>query len=127
MCIYSGLFHRAVAMSGSNVGNWPVPKHQLNLAQKQARLVGCPETNSKEIMKCLKTKSAKELGDSTLGFDEFGYDPIMIWLAVIEPDFGQERFLTEDPNESFAKGKYAQVPFMAGITADEFAWLAYSK
>ncbi|GLV44898.1 uncharacterized protein CBL_14529 [Carabus blaptoides fortunei] len=120
-----GLFHRAIAMSGSGVGNWPVPKHQLNLAQKQARLVGCPETNSKEIMKCLKTKSAIELGDSTQGFDEFAYDPIMIWLAVIEPDFGQERFLIEDPHESFAKGKYAQVPFMSGITADEFAWLAY--
>jgi len=46
--------------------------------------------------------------------------PIMPWIPVIEPDFGQEKFLIEDPNESFKNGNFSKVPVIIGITADEF-------
>lgn len=45
-------------------------------------------------------------------------------MPVIEPDCGQERFLIEDPTETFVKGEQAQVPIMTGVTTDEFALLA---
>lgn len=112
-------------MSGSIVGNWKIPTNQLDLAKKQARLVGCPDTNSTEIINCLKIKSADELGQSFKGFHEWDIHPLLKWIPVIEPDFGQERFLTEDPNDLFQKGKTAQVPFMTGITTYEFGGLAY--
>lgn len=55
-------------MSGSAYGNWPVPQNQLGLAKKQAKLVGCPDDTPANIIKCLKTKPAKELGDSLPNF-----------------------------------------------------------
>lgn len=63
-----GLFHKAIIMSGSIYGQYPIEKGQFHLAQKQAQLVGCPDDTSANIIRCLKTKSAVELGNSLLGF-----------------------------------------------------------
>nr|QIK02107.1 carboxylesterase 6 [Holotrichia parallela] len=115
-----GLFHRAISMSGSILGNLPIYTNQSHLAKKQAQLLNCPDSSATEIIACLNTKTAKEIGDSLYGFDEFLYDPIWIWTPVIEPDFGQERFLIEHPIDSVKKGDFAKVPVMMGITTDEF-------
>ncbi|XP_018321739.1 esterase FE4 isoform X2 [Agrilus planipennis] len=66
-----GLFHRAILSSGSEYGNWPIPRHQFNLAQKQARLVGCPDDSSQNIISCLKNISAESLGNSFFGFKDY--------------------------------------------------------
>ncbi|KAK5641593.1 hypothetical protein RI129_010140 [Pyrocoelia pectoralis] len=117
----TGLFHRAIVMSCSSFNHWPMGNHQFNLAQKQARLVGCPDDTSENIIRCLKTKSAEEIGDSLNGFKEFGSDPVIIWNTVIELDFGQERFLTEHPIRSVLKGKFQKVPVMTGVTTEEMS------
>lgn len=52
-----GLFHRAIAMSGSIVAQWTVGYDQLHLAKKQARLVNCPDDNIEEMVKCLRLVS----------------------------------------------------------------------
>ncbi|KAF5277163.1 hypothetical protein FQR65_LT03869 [Abscondita terminalis] len=119
-----GLFHRAIAMSDTIFAQWPFEHHQFHVMQKQAQLVGCPNDTSENIMNCLKTKSAEELGDSLFGFYEFRYDPVLIWMPVIELDFGQERFLTEHPITSALKGNFAKVPFMTGVTTEEFSYYA---
>ncbi|KAF5277165.1 hypothetical protein FQR65_LT03871 [Abscondita terminalis] len=119
-----GLFHRAIAMSDTIFKQTPIVHHQFHLLQKQARLVGCPDDTSENIMNCLKTIPAEELGNSLSGFYEFRFDPLLIWLPVIELDFGQERFLTEHPITSALKGKFAKVPFMTGITTEEFSRFA---
>ncbi|KAK5641594.1 hypothetical protein RI129_010141 [Pyrocoelia pectoralis] len=67
-CSPLGLFHRAIGMSCSSFNQWPMGNHQFNLAQKQARLVGCSDDTSENIIRCLKTKSAEEIGDSLGGF-----------------------------------------------------------
>uniref|UniRef100_A0A1Y1LPN2 Carboxylic ester hydrolase n=1 Tax=Photinus pyralis TaxID=7054 RepID=A0A1Y1LPN2_PHOPY len=119
-----GLFHRAIAMSAMVFGQTPIGNHQYHLAQKQARLVGCPDDTSENILKCLRTKSAKELGDSLGGFAEYGSDPVSIWTPVIELDFGQERFFTEHPIKNALNGNFQKVPIMAGITTEEFSYQA---
>lgn len=42
-----------------------------------------------------------------------------MWKPVIEPDFGQERFLVDDPTESFRNGNFAKFPIIAGTTQYE--------
>ena len=53
-----GLFHRAIAMSGSMTT--PLfPKHgQMELAVKQAQLLNCPVDNLDELSACLMRKPA---------------------------------------------------------------------
>ncbi|KAB0802381.1 hypothetical protein PPYR_04567 [Photinus pyralis] len=121
-----GLFHKAIAMSGSALAQWAIPDHQFHLAQRQARLVGCPDDTSLKIINCLKTKTAKELGDSLPGFSEYRSDPIIKWKPVIEKDFGQERFLVEDPVTAVQNGRFRHVPMIFSVTREEFSYLAYT-
>lgn len=58
---------------------------------------------------------------------EFGYDPLSLWRPVVEPDFGQERFLTEDPMLSIREGRMHSVPFIVSQTTGEFFWKAFSE
>lgn len=73
-------------------------------------------------------KNIADIGNSLTKMFEHGTgNPIIMWKPVIEPDFGQERFLTEHPSESFRKGAFARVPIIAGITQYEFLHPAISK
>lgn len=56
---------------------------------------------------------------------EFGNgNPVLLFKPVIEPDFGQERFLTEDPTKVYQRGDFMRIPIISGITKDEFAFPA---
>lgn len=116
------LFHRAIVMSASGTtGGWNVPESQLELAQRQGSLVGCSEIDPKNLVSCLKRVDAHVLGNSLPEMFEFGTnDPVLVWKPVVEQDFGQERFLTEDPMIAFRSGNFMRVPIIAGITKDEF-------
>lgn len=60
-------------------------------------------------------------------FKEFATDPVLIWTPVIEGDYGQQRFLPDHPVNIINSGKFAKVPFISGVTSDEFGDRAFSK
>lgn len=69
-----------------------------------------------------------DIGNSVSNMFEFGPgNPIILWKPVIESDFGQERFLTEDPTELFKKGDFMRVPILTGINKYEFLHPAISE
>ena len=51
----------------------------------------------------------------------------MIWRPVIEKDFGQERFLSQHPDEVFKDPKVPKKPVMIGITEDEMTYYVTGK
>ena len=51
----------------------------------------------------------------------------MIWRPVIEKDFGQERFLSQHPDEVFKDPKVPKKPVMIGITEDEMTYYVPGK
>lgn len=53
---------------GGPLGNWPLPRGQLEIAKKQARLVGCPEDTSENIVKCLRTVPVEKFNNAFLQF-----------------------------------------------------------
>jgi carboxylesterase type B len=63
-----GLFHKAIFGSGSTLGQWSLPTNQLQLAQKQARLVGCPDVSPTVMLQCLRSIPAEVLGNSLPDF-----------------------------------------------------------
>ncbi|CAH1107848.1 unnamed protein product [Psylliodes chrysocephalus] len=119
-----GLFHKAASLSGSSLGIWQFPHNQTDIAKKQARILGCPDDTSKNIINCLKTKPAEDFANALFQFREFGTDPILIWSPVIEPDVGEPRFLANHPIRLITSGKMKQVPYICGRTTDEFNYLA---
>ncbi|XP_055620173.1 esterase FE4-like [Toxorhynchites rutilus septentrionalis] len=116
-----GLFHRAIVMSTSPTGALKFSSGQLQLAQKQAQLLGCEVSPTAKMIDCLREKPPMDFADSLQAMFVIGWYPTLLWQPVIEPDFGQERFLDRDPTEAFLKGDFMRVPVIAGITKDEFA------
>lgn len=53
-------------------------------------------------------------------------NPIIVYKPVVEPDFGQERFLTADPVCLMESGNFHRMPVIAGITEYEFLFPAIS-
>ncbi|GAB0094319.1 Carboxylic ester hydrolase [Sergentomyia squamirostris] len=121
-----GLFHRAIVMSAAATSHVQHPPHQLDLAEKQARLFNCSTVSPRKIVECLRTADGLEMGQRLSEmFELSGGHPVLIWKAVIEPDFGQERFLIEDPVVSYLEGRYMKIPVISGITQDEFVKFSY--
>uniref|UniRef100_A0A023EWG4 Carboxylic ester hydrolase n=1 Tax=Aedes albopictus TaxID=7160 RepID=A0A023EWG4_AEDAL len=121
-----GLFHRVIVMSASGVSQVQIPTDQIHLAQKQATLLNCTTADIAEMVDCLREKPASDYADTLADMFVLSWNPVLLWTAVVEPDFGQERFLIEDPTQSFLKGDFVKVPVIAGITQDEFAGPAVS-
>ncbi|XP_058461778.1 juvenile hormone esterase-like [Malaya genurostris] len=116
-----GLFHRAIVMSAAATSQVKIPTDQIELARKQAALLGCPVIPADKMMACLRKKPATDYADSLEYMFVISWNPVLLWKPVIEPNFGQERFLDQDPTEAFLKGDFMKVPIIAGITKDEFA------
>ncbi|XP_058169953.1 juvenile hormone esterase [Anopheles ziemanni] len=116
-----GLFHRAIVMSAAPTAQWEVPEHQLDLAHKQAILLGCDINSIPKMIDCLRQKSANDFANSLESMFVVSWNPVLLWKPIVEPDFGQERFLDRNPTEAFRNGDFMRVPLIAGITKDEFA------
>ncbi|KAJ9577652.1 hypothetical protein L9F63_005732, partial [Diploptera punctata] len=58
-----GLFHRAIAQSGTALCPWAVapPGSALKNAKKLASLLNCPNQNSSTIIECLRKKDAEKI------------------------------------------------------------------
>ena len=59
-----GLFHRAIASSGSAIFQELLPTNQSHLAKKQAEILGCPTDTVGNMLVCLNTKSVEEFSSS---------------------------------------------------------------
>ncbi|XP_055595421.1 juvenile hormone esterase-like [Uranotaenia lowii] len=121
-----GLFHKAIVMSAASTSQATVPTEQIELARKQAILLGCDIKSTQEMVECLRRKPFSDFADSLEHMFVISWNPVLLWKAVIEPDFGQERFLDQDPTEAYLKGNFMKIPLLAGITKDEFAGPAVS-
>ncbi|XP_053345548.1 liver carboxylesterase-like [Clarias gariepinus] len=107
----TGLFHRAIAESGTAtmkgiVGN-PLP-----VAQLLANRSGCDISSTQKIAQCIKrwsTEDAIALSKETL-FQRF----------VVTVD---KTFLPKPVEELLQNQEFHKVPLMTGLTNDEFGWL----
>jgi len=58
---FLGLFHQAIAQSGTAYCPWALEKGSLDTAKRVAAAVGCPADSPKELIKCLKKSSSADL------------------------------------------------------------------
>ncbi|XP_054262011.1 juvenile hormone esterase-like isoform X2 [Macrosteles quadrilineatus] len=120
-----GLFHRAIAMSGSFTSGWALNRDPKSLASRLARHLGCSSSDSRLIYACLMSHSAEQIVNATSLIKDFAFEPIALFAPVIEVATDSNPFLQEDPLILIRDGRFAQVPFVTGITRDEFAARGY--
>lgn len=59
--IITGLFHRAIAESGSALCPWAIVDTPLKYAQDLAALFQCPTENTTELVNCLRQQDAGQI------------------------------------------------------------------
>ncbi|KAH8294650.1 hypothetical protein KR018_000868 [Drosophila ironensis] len=114
-----GLFHRGICMSASPYGV-KYQNNDLQLAKRQARLLHCPEEPTRAMVECMRRKPELDYVSTYNGMFDFGWSPVFNWRIVVEEDFGQERYLTENPFKTARRGDFYKVPLITGITEFEF-------
>lgn len=66
MSFLSGLFHRAIAQSGTAISSWSVNYQPLKYTKILARKVGCTYTETADLVDCLRRKNFRELVDQDI-------------------------------------------------------------
>lgn len=123
-------FQRAIAMSGSEVASWAAIRHwehALNNTRRFSQAIGCrKDPNSRQstyqIVECLRSRSALELGKTTYKPDIglFGWAPTVDVPSERAQIPAENRFLPNAPQTLLENGVFSpEMPFLAGVTSGE--------
>ncbi|XP_067638497.1 uncharacterized protein Nlg1 [Eurosta solidaginis] len=70
--VASGLFHRAILMSGSAMSDWAVSNHSLQLTMQVAHTLNCPlSDDNEEMLSCLRQKRYQDILKIPTSFSQF--------------------------------------------------------
>ncbi|XP_071559330.1 esterase FE4 [Temnothorax nylanderi] len=121
-----GLFNKAISQSGSAVNTWAISYDARDVAFKLGEKLDIETSDSAELVARLAEFSPKELiaASDDLPFlkQSAMNGRTEAFIPSVEADIGQEIFLPADPWTLLKSGKIADVPVMAGFTADESAF-----
>lgn len=110
-----GLFHRAIAQSGTPVNHWGNQKHPLQLAKTVAGMANCPTNSTEILIGCLREKSLYDLLRPLVDMQRTPMFPIY-YSPTVERS-GGHGFLTEDPLELLRTRRIVnKVPLIIGLT-----------
>ncbi|XP_059611146.1 juvenile hormone esterase-like [Phlebotomus argentipes] len=112
-----GLFHRAIAQSGTHFSKWAQRDSEVSAAntRKLAEKLECPAEDVKEMIECLRNVPSEDLISLLSDFFTWNVYPLVLWAPVVEPE-SENAFLTEDPAK-LSGGD--DIPFLIGITSNE--------
>ncbi|XP_032674579.1 esterase FE4-like [Odontomachus brunneus] len=120
-----GLFNGAILQSGSAMSTWAISYNPRELAFKLGEKLDIETSDSAELVAKLAEFTPKELisaSEELMKTENTMNGRFAVFLPSVEADLGQEVFLPADPWTLLKSGKIADVPVMAGITADESAF-----
>ncbi|EFX78593.1 hypothetical protein DAPPUDRAFT_105042 [Daphnia pulex] len=115
-----GLFHRAIAQSGSTRCPWALQKTVGEYTHSLANNLNCPTSDSRQLLQCLRRKSARQIiMDRKKYVMRFA---LCLWPVAFGPRVDKERtspFLPDDPEKLITLGQFNNVPLIAGLTESE--------
>ncbi|KAF2892582.1 hypothetical protein ILUMI_13585 [Ignelater luminosus] len=112
-----GLFHRAIAQSGSALGCWARGQKSAPLI---ATALGLDTTSEKEILKVLQEMPVEKIFEMQEKVpDPFIPSEIRPFGPVVEASTKEPTFLSEEPIDLISSGRFNQVPLMIGYTSRE--------
>ncbi|XP_030282105.1 liver carboxylesterase 2-like [Sparus aurata] len=106
----NGLFHRAIAESGTAAMDVLVTNDTLSMTKMAANVSGCGHESTQKLADCMKN----------LDFETFvtiGKNEQLRYLVNVDG-----HFLTKPVDELFQKHELLTVPFMTGVNDDEGGW-----
>ncbi|XP_068084601.1 esterase B1 isoform X2 [Anabrus simplex] len=119
-----GLFHKAIAQSGSSLNPWAMTTSLRSRAFQLGEVLGCKTTNPNELINFLRNVTAKDLFDGaakTVTEEERRRGKTLPFLPIPETweSGGKDVFLPGNPVDLLREGKFTNVPFITGTTSHE--------
>ncbi|XP_053674414.1 juvenile hormone esterase-like [Anopheles nili] len=118
-----GLFQRAISLSGNALALWSTPKkNPEQTARRQAALVGIENSEqltTSELVQALRSVDANQIVESYLQLANGSRHHMTIYGPVVEATTVENAFLTAQPRDLWAQGKYLSVPWLTGIVPNE--------
>ncbi|XP_021948721.1 carboxylesterase 4A [Folsomia candida] len=122
-----GLFHRAIAASGSALNNWGTVQNNLQDSLKMTELLGCynstvnPIPNMDEITTCMENVPYQDLVDGLLKYQmqersEGGLGTQVAAPVVQDYPLTHQKIIPRHPQAVFDSGEQANVPLLMGST-----------
>ncbi|KAJ8382608.1 hypothetical protein SKAU_G00033860 [Synaphobranchus kaupii] len=108
----SGLFHRAIAQSGTAMISGLFNPNYFPMAQTLGNISGCDITTSKTIVDCLMQLTEEEM-------QKLVEEALTVQFMVTNDG----HFLTKTMEESLQNHEIHKVPFMTGVMNQECGWL----
>ncbi|CAM4735064.1 unnamed protein product [Leuciscus chuanchicus] len=108
----SGLFHRAIAESGTAYWHGLMMSNPLLIAQNAAKLCNCDSSSSSKIVDCIMGWSEEEVLECSKKFEMMHFRVAM-----------DSHLLPKPVEEIIRKQEFSKVPLITGITDDEFGYI----
>ncbi|KAM8882106.1 neuroligin-2a isoform 1-T1 [Synchiropus picturatus] len=105
-----GLFHRAIAQSGTAISSWSVNYQPLKYTKILARKVGCTYSETADLVDCLRRKNFRELVDQDI-------QPARYHIAfgpVVDGDV-----VPDDPEILMQQGEFLNYDMLIGVNQGE--------
>ena len=119
----AGLFHKAIAQSGSCERPWATLAAAEAQGDAFAEVLGCD--SEADVLACMRAKPTNEVLAALPRGPNFGFNPsddqTGSWVPILDG-----AFFTEQSSDSFASGNFNQVPTIMGFTREEarlFVWI----
>jgi carboxylesterase type B len=114
-----GLFHRAIAHSGSALNAWAQADEMFGKTKRIAVEVGCTSSlNEHDIIECLKQKPASDIVNPVSRFQNFLYNPFSPFGPVVEGDHDGS-FLVDKPINLLKQKRVHNIPVILSATEME--------
>ncbi|XP_075978700.1 esterase FE4-like [Anticarsia gemmatalis] len=117
-----GLFHKAIAQSGSSLLHWAHNEDVKKLALKIPTQEGKTVADDDQLLKYLKTLSTSELifaSMKALSTDKFKGGIHFGFVPTVEKPGDWEPFLAKPPYQLLSQGEFARVPYITGCCTRE--------
>ncbi|KAJ2951270.1 hypothetical protein O0L34_g5671 [Tuta absoluta] len=119
-----GLFKRAIPMSGVPFCDWSIPFEPRKRAFTLGKILGFETEDPKALLEYLQSLPAEKFVDTNptiMGFEEKSYNMLKMYhfTPVVEKNFGQHHFMTEEPLEALKQGHVNDVDVLIGNTDQE--------
>ncbi|XP_032786528.2 venom carboxylesterase-6 [Daphnia magna] len=112
-----GLFHRAIAQSGSTLNPWAKKNSVAVYTKKLAQYLKCPHENSTQLLACLRQKPANQIVRFQKEIEIMHVCPVGFGPRV---DIERESpFLPAEPRKLMELKQINSVPMITGTTRNE--------
>ncbi|XP_021713257.1 esterase B1 [Aedes aegypti] len=122
-----GLFHKAIAQSGSAMNPWAIARNPKERGFLLGQMIGCYTNNTDELLSYLRKASPQKLinaASQTITQEDVKRSIGLPFVPSIENWTGEdasdeEPLISEDPMTIMKRGKYNNVPLITGFNSDE--------